>query len=240
MGDDRYAPAKSRLTGSQAHDSTTAPISMAIVNDYRVVVAGVRSLLEAHSDRIVVAELDLNVSPARPVDIALYDTFADAEPDFSGLRDLTERTSVGRVVVYTWSFHAELIRAALAVGVDGYLSKKLSGEELVAALEAVHRGERVVTEPSSRRHAANDALDWPGRSAGLTEREAEIMALITQGHANAEIVRLLHLSINTIKSHIRTAYRKIGVSNRVEAVLWGLHNGMAPEHRRVELDAEAG
>lgn len=217
----------------------SAPVTMAIVNDYRVVVAGVRSLLEEHSDRIEVVELDLNLPPAQPVDIALYDTFADGEPDFTGLRDLTSRGWIGRVVVYTWSFHEELIDSAMAAGAHGYLSKKLSGDDLVRALEAVHRGERVVSAPSSRRHAANDALDWPGRSHGLTEREAEIVALITQGHSNAEIVRLIHLSINTVKSHIRSAYRKLGVTNRVEAVLWGMRNGMAPERRRERLETEA-
>jgi DNA-binding CsgD family transcriptional regulator len=57
-------------------------------------------------------------------------------------------------------------------------------------------------------------LNWPGRSEGLTDRESEILALITQGHSNAELATLTYLSPNTVKSYIRTIYRKIDVTRR--------------------------
>ena len=72
------------------------------------------------------------------------------------------------------------------------------------------------------------SLDWPGRREGLTDRESEILALITQGKSNAEVAALTYLSPNTVKSYIRTLYRKIGVDSRTQAVLWGVGNGFRP------------
>ena len=74
--------------------------------------------------------------------------------------------------------------------------------------------------------------DWPGRAAGLTPREAEILALITQGLSNQEIANRAYLSINSVKTYIRTAYRKINVTSRSQAVLWGVENGFKPDTLR--------
>ena len=86
--------------------------------------------------------------------------------------------------------------------------------------------------PGKSRRAAG--LDWPGRTEGLTDREAEIIALITQGKSNAEIAELMFLSMNTIKSYIRSSYRKIGLASRTQAVLWGIENGFQLEQRRID------
>lgn len=72
------------------------------------------------------------------------------------------------------------------------------------------------------------------RGEGLTDRESEILALITQGKNNAEVATLTYLSPNTIKSYIRTIYRKIEVASRTQAVLWGIHHGFTPDHHRIE------
>ena len=77
---------------------------------------------------------------------------------------------------------------------------------------------------------------WTGPAAtkGLTEREAEILALITQGKSNSEVAALTFLSPNTVKSYIRTIYRKIDVASRTQAVLWGVKNGFTPDHNRID------
>jgi DNA-binding NarL/FixJ family response regulator len=137
------------------------------------------------------------------------------------------------VVVYTWNFHPELVESARQRGAHGYLSKTLPARELVAALEAVHAGEVIVSEVGSRARSA-PGLDWPGRGEGLSEREAEILALITQGMSNADVARLTYLSPNTVKSYVRTIYRKLGVGSRTQAVLWGVHHGFTPDHHRIE------
>jgi DNA-binding NarL/FixJ family response regulator len=137
------------------------------------------------------------------------------------------------VVVYTWNFQPELIASALDQGVRGYLSKTLPARDLVAALEAIQAGEVVVSEPPRRTSSAM-GLDWPGRKEGITDREAEILALITQGKNNAEVATLTYLSPNTVKSYIRSIYRKIDASSRTQAVLWGVRHGFTPDHHRID------
>ena len=208
------------------------PILVALVDDYDVVVIGVANMLEPYRDRIVVAELDTGKPVSDDVDIALYDSFAQPESDHEEIRALVDNPHARRVVVYTWNFHPELLDTAHQLGVHGYLSKALTGRELVAALEAVHSGERIVSEAPAK--ARSHAGDWPGRGEGLTDREAEILALITQGKSNAGIARLTFLSPNTIKSYIRGLYRKIEVDSRTQAVLWGVRHGFLPDHRRID------
>jgi DNA-binding NarL/FixJ family response regulator len=206
---------------------------VALVNDYDVVVAGVARLLDPYQDRVFVAELDTNEPVEDVVDIAMYDNFAQPESDRNEISTLVKSGHARRVVVYTWNFGPKLIESARSQGADGYLSKGLSARDLVAALEAVHAGEVVISDPPQRVRSA-PGLDWPGRGEGLTDRESEILALITQGMSNAEVADLTYLSPNTVKSYIRTIYRKIEVASRTQAVLWGVQHGFTPDHRRIE------
>jgi DNA-binding NarL/FixJ family response regulator len=208
-------------------------IRIALVNDYEVVVAGVAHLLDRYRDRVVVTEIDLTEPVAEDVDIALYDNFAQGEADHDDIEALIASPQAQRVVVYTWNFDEHLVQAALTKGTDGYLSKALPASDLVDALERVHGGEVVVSEAPNRGRLSV-GQDWPGRSEGLTERESEILALITQGRTNSEIGAITYLSINSIKTHIRSAYRKIGATSRTQAVLWGIEHGFRTDHRRVD------
>jgi len=208
-------------------------IRIALVNDYEVVVAGVAHLLDRYRDRVVVTEIDLTEPVAEVVDIALYDNFAQGEADHDDIEALIASPQAQRVVVYTWNFDDDLVQAALTKGTDGYLSKAVPASDLVDALERVHAGEVVVSEAPNRGRLSV-GQDWPGRSEGLTERESEILALITQGRTNSEIGAITYLSINSIKTHIRSAYRKIGATSRTQAVLWGIEHGFRPDHRRVD------
>ena len=121
------------------------------------------------------------------------------------------------MVIYSWNLQPKLIEEAMAGGARGYLSKVLTGPQIVAALERVMRGEIVIL-PGDSETSDDGAGDWPGRSAGLTPREAEIVALITQGLSNQEIADRAFLSINSVKTYIRSAYRKINVTSRSQAV----------------------
>jgi DNA-binding NarL/FixJ family response regulator len=212
---------------------TNGPITVALVDDYDVVVMGVAKMLDRYRDRVVIAELDSTMPVADDVDIVLYDSFAQPESDHDEIEVLVANPRARRVVVYTWNFHADLIASAQRHGAHGYLSKTLPARELVAALEAVHAGEAVVSDVPSRARSAV-GLDWPGRGEGLSDRESEILALITQGKSNADVARLTYLSPNTVKSYIRTIYRKIGVGSRTQAVLWGVDHGFTPDHHRIE------
>jgi DNA-binding NarL/FixJ family response regulator len=209
------------------------PITVALVDDYDVVLRGVANMFEQYRDRVLVAELDSNEPVDDVVDIVLYDSFAQPESDQDEISVLVGHPRARRVVIYTWNFRPDLIDSARRQGVRGYLSKTLPAADLVTALEAVHAGEEVITEPPPRARSAV-GLEWPGRGEGLTDRESEILALITQGKNNAEVAALTYLSPNTIKSYIRVIYRKINVASRTQAVLWGVNHGFIPDHHRID------
>src|SRR5271165_6822316 len=210
-----------------------APITVALVDDYDVVVKGVANMLQPYRDRVVIAELDSTMSVKDAVDIVLYDSFAQPESDHEEIAVLVSNPRARRVVVYTWNFHPDLVLSAQQQGAHGYISKTLPARELVAALEAVHAGQTVISDVPPRARSAV-GLDWPGRGEGLSDRESEILALITQGMSNADVARLTYLSPNTVKSYIRTIYRKIDVGSRTQAVLWGVKHGFTPDHHRIE------
>ncbi len=211
----------------------TRPITVALVDDYDVVLIGLAHMFDAHRDRVVVAEIDANRPLADAIDIVLYDSFAQPESDHDEVAALINSPRAESVVIYTWNFHPDLVDAALRQGARGYLSKALPARDLVAALEAVAAGEVVVSSPPGRVVSA-PGLDWPGRREGITDRESEILALITQGLSNAEVAARTYLSPNTVKSYIRSIYRKIGATSRTQAVLWGVANGFSPDHHRID------
>ena len=210
------------------------PICVALVDDYDVVLIGLAHMFDRYRDRILVAEIDANQATNDSVDIVLYDSFAQPESDHDHIAELVRNPNARKVVVYTWNFQPELVESARQQGVDGYLSKTLAARDLVAALERIHAGERFFMDAPSRRASSANGLDWPGRREGITDRESEILALITQGKSNAEVAKLTYLSPNTVKSYIRSVYRKIGVDSRTQAVLWGVDHGFTPDHHRID------
>ncbi|MCW2843225.1 MAG: response regulator transcription factor [Nocardioides sp.] len=216
-----------------------APLRVAIVNDSEIVVAGVAAMLGGHSRHIDVVELDNRVPVLTDVDIVLLDTFARVPGEGIGLVELVrhaDRTGA-KVVVFTWSSAPESIHQAVSQGAAGHLSKALAPEELVQALLDVHAGQRVtlVGGPDGAA-SAGAAGDWPGRGFELSPRESEVLALIARGLSNQEIADALYLSVNSVKTYIRTAYRKIGVRRRPQAVLWAIEHGFRPRARRTVRD----
>lgn len=207
------------------------PIRLAIVNDYEVVVRGLASMLRSYSDRIEVVEVDVNAHPASQVDIALFDTFAQSYRDRERIARLVRDPRIGKVVVYTWTADDPGVYQTRVPGISAYVSKRLTAAELVETLERIHAGEPVRLRDTG--HGALVGGDWPGREEGLTARESEVLSLITQGYSNNDIVETTMLSINSIKSYIRSSYRKMGVVSRTNAVLWGLEHGFAPDRMRV-------
>lgn len=211
---------------------TNGAVRVALVDDYELVLAGVARMFEHYQDRIEIVEIDVRSTVTSDVDVALYDTFAQGEADGPNVGVLLANPHARRVVVYSWAVDQALVDAALQSGAAGYISKASTAAELVDALERIDAGETVVLRPRARGAAVG--LDWPGRNEGLTERESEVLALISQGRSNLEIAGLMHLSINSVKSHIRNLYRKIDVVKRTQAVLWAIDHGFRVEHHRID------
>jgi DNA-binding NarL/FixJ family response regulator len=213
-------------------------IRVAVVNDYEVVVEGIAAMLRSYTNLVKIVELAAGRGVGENVDIALYDTFAALPGDREGVRRLVDDARIHRVVVYSWNLDRELVEASLDNGADAYLSKELPAAKLVEALIAVHTG-RQPDDARPRRFITPVGNDWPGREEGLTLRESEVLALITQGLSNDDIAERLHLSVNSVKTHIRSCYRRIGVINRANAVLWGIDHGFRPSSGARENGADS-
>ena len=200
-------------------------ISLALINDYPVIVEGLGRMLQDHP-RLRVVERNSEGLPDGGADLVLYDAFAATERGAAEVPRLIAEPRFRKVVMYTWNVSADRVSEAMGMGIDGFLSKELSAADLAEALVRVHEGQRVVSPEPVREDIA--LPDWPGRPEGLSAREAEVVGLITQGFTNDQIARSCFLSINSVKSYIRSAYRKMGVERRSQAVLWGVQHGMDP------------
>ncbi len=208
------------------------PIRIAIVNDYEIVVAGTAQVLMPFSDRVDVVELDTRMPVQSKVDVMLYDSFGQTQGHLVDVTTLLNEHA-SRLVIFSWNVDEDLVDQALEAGASGYLSKALTAEELVTALEQVCAGD--VVRPGAARE--QEPLGrWPGDDLGLSAREAEVLALICQGLSNDDISERAFIGVNTIKTHIRSLYRKIGVASRTQAVLWGLDHGFRPDRARRILE----
>ena len=200
------------------------PVRVALANDFELVVAGTAAALAPYADRIQVVELTAQDTLKGPADVVLIDTFGRLDEHEEKLQAFIQGSSA-RVLIYSWEYFP--VDRAVEQGAYGYVFKGAPISELVDAIEAVHAGEIVKSEHPDPSNDGNPVDgDWPGRWVGLSAREAEILTLVTAGHTNEEIAGSLYLSVNTIKTYIRSAYPKIGVTRRSQAVSWGIRNGL--------------
>jgi two-component system, NarL family, response regulator LiaR len=200
------------------------PVRLAIVSEFELVVAGVKGMLAAYGDRVVVVEPSAQWPIPEDVDVVLCDS--TARPVRGGI-DSHELAGRGvTVIAFDCSRDPGCGDPAVTPGVSAHLSQCLTGAQLVEAVEAVC-GRRAAACDVQERDEVSRSGDWPGAKQGLTQREAEILGLIARGLSNQEIADAVYLSINSVKTHIRTAYRKLGVTRRAQAVGWGFRHGYA-------------
>lgn len=208
------------------------PVRVAIANDYPLVIAGTARALEKHPEWVTVVEYDSGMLVKRAVDVVLFDSFAESR----GAADMRARLlsqSSARVVIFTWHTDPGVVAACLRAGAAGVVSKTVSPGELWDALRRVHRGERVTPRADPPIDGCSDEFGrWPGDKFGLSSRESEVLALICQGLSNKVIGESIYLGANTIKTYVRSLYRKIGAESRSQAMIWGMSNGFEPEKVR--------
>jgi DNA-binding NarL/FixJ family response regulator len=196
------------------------PVRLAIVSRQEVVARGLTAMLADYPDRVIVTALPTVWTKAAGVEVVLYDTICLLGSDGADLDHLVKNTRA-RVLIYSRDMRPDLRARALAHGANAWISMSTRAKELVEAIELTAAGRPLP-----------DQDDRLGQAVGLSRREVETIALIAQGLSNEDIARRLHLSTNTLKSHIRQAYRKIGVSSRAQAVSWAMQNGFAPADHR--------
>jgi two-component system, NarL family, response regulator LiaR len=193
------------------------PIRVALVNDYMIVLEGLRALLKPSEPEILVVELDVRRGPRRGVDVTLLDTYGELDDLGERLRSLGTDPENGALVVFSFSDRPQAVRRALRAGAQGFISKAAPRQQIVDGIKAAAGGERIVLTQRSQHAQIDEALRWPGRDLGLTERESELLSLLPTGMTNRELGSHLYVSENTIKTQLRHLYTKLGVRNRAQA-----------------------
>jgi DNA-binding NarL/FixJ family response regulator len=195
----------------------SAPLRVAVVSRHELTRAGLTHLIGR--DGRAVVDHPRSGSWGVP-DVIVYD-LAGAE---NGLDELRLVVSSGRpVVVLQGPWRRDPTEAVLAAGATHVVDLDVDGSELVDVLERAAAGQR--TTSHSVRTAARDLARV---RSGLTERETAVLELIAAGLSNDEIAATLFITINTVKSYVRTAYKRIGAETRSQAVIWAIENGLGP------------
>jgi DNA-binding NarL/FixJ family response regulator len=193
-------------------------VRVAVVSRQEVVVRGLTAMLADYPERIVVSALATVWGNAGGVDVVLYDVIGLEHSLGAELDHLLAERGV-KVLLYSRNLRPDLRARALEHGPVGWVSMEAEAKELVEAIEMCAAG-----------GPRPEEVERPGHREGLSPREVEVLALITRGYSNKEITERLVLTSNTLKSHIRAIYHKIGVTSRSQAVGWAVQNGFAPPH----------
>ncbi|MDX6310650.1 MAG: hypothetical protein QOF84_3234 [Streptomyces sp.] len=207
-------------------------IRVLLVDDHQVVRRGLRTFLEVQPDIEVVGEAgdgDEGVLRAQELtpDVILMDVKMPGTDGIAALRRLREEGSKARVLVVTSFTEKRTVVPALRAGAAGYVYKDVDPDALAGAIRSVHAG-HVLLQPevADALLSQEEAGSGTGRGTTLTEREREVLTLITDGRSNREIARALVLSEKTVKTHVSNILMKLDLSDRTQAALWAVRHGI--------------
>jgi two-component system, NarL family, response regulator LiaR len=206
------------------------PIRVALVNDYEIVLEGLRAFFRPYEPEIHVVEMKVKEKPRRAVDVTLFDTYGEAEAMRQRARDLAADPTNGAIVVFSFSDDPALAHSLLRAGAHGFISKATPATQIVDGVRAAADGKRVMLTQRSQHAVMPDELRWPGRDVNLTERESELLALLPTGMTNRELGAHLYISENTIKTQLRSLFSKLDIRNRAQAVALA-GKGILGEHQ---------
>jgi DNA-binding NarL/FixJ family response regulator len=200
-------------------------IRVLVADDHPVVRAGLGAVIAEQDDLELVAEAENGASAValfrehRP-DVALMDLRMPVMDGVEAIREITTEFPDARILALTTYEGDADIRRALEAGASGYLLKDMLLTEVLTAVRAVHRGERVIPIAVAERLA-----EFPERS-DLTERETEVLQLVARGLSNKEVARAIGRTDETVKIHLKNAFAKLAVADRTEAVTVALTRGL--------------
>jgi DNA-binding NarL/FixJ family response regulator len=217
-------------------------IRVFLVDDQELVRAGFGMIVDAQADMRVVGEAGdggealtrLSVTAA---DVVLMDIRMPRLDGVETTRKLVERGPGPRVIVLTTFDLDEYAFAALRAGASGFLLKDARPDDVLAAIRTVHRGDAVIAPSTTRRLLDRVARDLPMPTPGpsplgpLTDRERQVLVEIARGASNAEIAGRLYLSETTVKTHVGHILSKLGLRDRVQAVIFAYESGLIRDSR---------
>ncbi|MHC1560727.1 response regulator [Actinomycetospora sp. C-140] len=212
-------------------------MTVVIIDGHEMVRAGIRTMVAGHPEVRVIGEADdartgVELAEELAPDVVLSEMRLGDADGLDICRELVTWSPDARVVILTAHDDEHFLTHALEAGARGYLLKKVSAEELVSAILRVRAGEVVVdprmppAAPSTVTRTEVWEEHWPGGRLGLTLRESEVLALIVVGMSNSAIARRLVVGEQTVKTHVRAIYRKLGVHDRASALAATLREGL--------------
>jgi DNA-binding NarL/FixJ family response regulator len=208
-------------------------VRVLVADDQALVRSGFRMILDARPDLEVVAEAEdgreaVALAAEHRPDVVLMDIRMPELDGIEATARIVAATPETRVLVLTTFDLDEYVYAAIRAGASGFLLKDVRPNELVDAIRLVDAGNALLGPSVTRRLL--DRFSEPARPAvsleGLTDREREILELIAHGSSNAEIAEQLVVSETTVKSHVSAVLRKLGVRDRVQAVIAAYDAGL--------------
>ncbi|MGI8631928.1 MAG: response regulator [Solirubrobacterales bacterium] len=203
-----------------------------IADDHGIVRSGLRAVLEREPNLEVIAEADNGVD-ARDIalrerpDLAILDVKMPQLTGLQATRAIKEQAPEIAVLILSMHDDERYLFEALKAGASGYVLKRQAHDDLLAAIEAVKRGEPFLT-PDAQRLLIREHLargSEPSAEA-LTPRETEVVKLVAEANTNKQIAELLHLSEKTVENHRANAMRKLGMRDRVELVRYAIRSGL--------------
>jgi DNA-binding NarL/FixJ family response regulator len=211
-------------------------LRLVLVDDHEMVVHGLTAML-SHFDDVAIVGSATSMDAARAMvaaeapDVVLCDVRLGKDSGLDLCREITTSYPPTKVVLLTVYDDEHYLYQALRAGASGYILKRIDGRELVAQLHRVLEGDIVIDSALAGRVALSAARMsagefWPGAHLGLTQRESEVLALLVSGHSNKGIATKLVVSEDTVKTHIRGLYRKLGVQDRGGAIAAALREGL--------------
>lgn len=217
-------------------------VRILLCDDQALVRSGFRMVLEAREDMRVIGEADDGIQAvalaghARP-DVILMDVRMPNMDGVEATRRLVAAGNPARILILTTYDADEYVFEALRAGASGFLLKDIRPVELVEAIRVIARGEALLAPTVTRRlldrfaHTlpAAGAVTDPGL-ASLTERETEVLALLATGLSNLELAERLFLTEATVKTHVSSILRKLGLRDRVQAVVLAYQAGLVRPH----------
>ena len=204
---------------------------LVIADDHTIVREGIRSLLEAREDFVVLGEASTGreaiskVEELRP-DIVIMDV---SMPDLNGLeatRQIKKRFPECKILVLTMYEDKESIRRMLQCGASGYVVKKSAVSQLFDAIEAVVKGDAFFSPSISKIVLEDYIKELDSSDRILSSREIEVLQLIAEGRTNREIADLLHLSVKTVEGHKDNIKKKLDVRDTAGIVKYAIKEGI--------------
>lgn len=225
-------------------------IQVLLADDHGLVRAGFRLVLETEPDIQVVAEAADGIEAVertrlhRP-DVALMDVQMPLADGIEATRRIVATSTPTRILILTTFEREDYVLGALQAGASGFLLKNAPPEHLVAALHIVHEGDAILAPSVTRRLVERFASQRPVPRRGdllaaLTDREREVLGLVAQGLTNTEIAEHLHLGTTTVKTHVSNTLMKLGLRDRVQAVVFAYEAGVVQPGRHQGGTTEVG